>query len=662
MSFSARFNHFLGQFTYRQRLVFFALVFFSFVPPSTYFIMGVMNYHLQLVERLIFHTQIHKKIGEVINPSLQYELLLQQDSTTNREVLNALNEEVKEGFVALKETARKGPNFEVKSLGPGFSDSAYAAVDTKDWELVWDDFSRDWSRLSAEERRVQIGLINRQAERYIAKAWKQFNFYGAETLSVYQWSQIVTYQIPLMQLKVVEYYSNHNADSFRYHRDKFNEALDEALGEYLQSNRVKKYQVEELKGWKETLKESYELLLKDSNRASFPYEIAVEAVQAGYKTQHEILGLMEEVLVHRRNMIFAMWYILVTSLVVGTSLVFVYVIRRVLTTHLKTMTEHLRELAAGNFKLCFCADNKDEFGQVGRAFDDMVRAIEQITREFQDLGRKFTETTLRLAENARDQEFNIKTQEVEIAKIEQNAQDVLGKHKLLVERTESYNLGALQLKTMEQAKGSLELLQTNMNQFVYSAKGIIGVLEEVGQKVSDMNCWTVFMSKVSDSANMLSLNSSIETASVEKDQELFAAISSKIQRFALNTAESAGTIKHVVSQMSGNVTDVEHQALACVTEIDEGSVKLAQVRQQLDHMTRQSHEEVEKAHSFTLKVQQQMQQLTQMFGSISNLQLSAQKNTEMIGDLKKALEELGGTAISLHKTLETFEKIKFFGR
>jgi hypothetical protein len=51
-----------------------------------------------------------------------------------------------------------------------------------------------------------------------------------------------------------------------------------------------------------------------------------------------------------------------------------------------------------------------------------------------------------------------------------------------------------------------------------------------------------------------------------------------------------------------------------------------------------------------------------MFGSITALQLSAQQNSEMIGNLKKALEELGSTAISLHTTLKTFEKLKFFGR
>lgn len=662
MSFSSRFNQFLGKFTYRQRLVFFALVFFSFVPPSTYFIMGVMNYHLQLVERLIFHTQVHRDIGNIINPSLQYQLLLLQDSTTNKEVLVALNNEVKEGFDKLKETTQQGPKYTVKSLGPGFADSAFSPVDTKSWEVAWDNFSRDFQTSTGVDRVKGIDFTNQEAARYIAKASKQFNFYGAETLSVYQWSQIVTYEIPMMQLKVVEYFSDHDDESFRYYREKFNESFDEAYGEYLRSQSTKKELLDDLREWRTTLKNAFEQLVKTNKRDSLPYEIAVEAVQAGYKTQQEILAVMEDVLLKRKYMIYAMWYILVTSLVVGTSLVFIYVIRRVLTTHLKAMTAHLNELAAGNFSLCFCAGNNDEFGQVGRAFDDLVRAIERITRDFQDLGRKFTETTLRLAENARDQEFNVKNQESEIAKIEINAQGVLEKHQLLAKKTESYNLGALQLKAMEHAKGGLEHLQTNMEEFVLSAKGIIEVLEEVGQKVNDMNCWTVFMSKVSDSANMLSLNSSIETASVEKDQELFAAISNKIQRFASNTADSAATIKNVVSEMSNNVGDVEQQALACVVEINDGSVKLHQVREQLENMTRQSYEEVEKAEQFTRKVQQQMEELTQLFSSISNLQLSAQKNSGMIGNLKQALEELGGTAISLHKTLETFEKLKFFGR
>ncbi len=662
MSFSSRFNQFLGKFTYRQRLVFFAFVFFSFVPPSTYFIMGVLHYHLQLVERLIFHTELHKDIGNIINPSLQYELLMFQDPTTNKEVLSALNIEVKQGFETLKEEAREGPKYEVKSLGPGFADSSYVPVDTKDWELAWDDFIRLWPGLTTKERIERIDQVNAEAGRYIAKASKQFNFYGAESLSVYQWSQIVAYQIPLMQLEVVEYFSDLDDESFLYYSGKFYEVFDGAFGEYAQSNVINRKLIDDLRQWRLTLKDAYEHLLKNTKRESFPYEVAVEAIQAGYKAQQEILTAMEEVLVRRKNMIFTMWYVLVTTLVVGTFLVFIYVVKHVLTTHLKTMTGHLRELAAGNFSLCFCADNSDEFGQVGRAFDDMVRSIERITREFQDLGRKFTETTLRLAENARDQEFNIKNQETEIAKIENNAQGVLDKHQLLSKKTESYNLGALQLNAMEKAKGSLEHLQTNMDEFVSSAKGIIGVLEEVGLKVSDMNCWTVFMSKVSDSANMLSLNSSIETASVKKDQELFAAISNKIQRFALNTADSASTIKHVVREMSGNVSGVEQQAMTCVSEINEGSVKLQQVREQLEDMTRQSYEEIKKAEHFTQKVQQQMQQLTQMFGSIRNLQVSAQKNSEMIGELKKALEELGGTAISLHKTLQTFEKLKFFGR
>ncbi|MGE4573340.1 MAG: methyl-accepting chemotaxis protein, partial [Parachlamydia sp.] len=69
------FNRFQGKFTYRQRFILFALIFFVVIPFPTYWLLETQNFLLQRNKTKIEGNQLQQVLGSLLNKILRHEII-----------------------------------------------------------------------------------------------------------------------------------------------------------------------------------------------------------------------------------------------------------------------------------------------------------------------------------------------------------------------------------------------------------------------------------------------------------------------------------------------------------------------------------------------------------------------------------------------------------
>ncbi len=370
------------------------------------------------------------------------------------------------------------------------------------------------------------------------------------------------------------------------------------------------------------------------------------------RLQEQLTGLTEEQIRSQKARDVQMLWILYTALFLGALVVLFYLVKKLLTNHLQHLTDHIEQMASGRLTPCFCSGDKDEFGRVGRALDLMSATISHIAQEMHALGDKLAAASQQIAQTTHEQEYYIHGQEMQIQTIETTAQELAQTQRNLALKTQQEDgSGKRSVFSAEKVQTDMEQLQTHIHTLLQASASIVTLLSGVEDKVQHSAAMIAFMTKVSESANLLALNASIETANLTKNRESFAAISQKIQRFAENTAASSIDIKSVVLVMLENVSAVKADSLACLKEINAGGQQLMDVSRQLAHISQQSREQIEKFDELTHFIQRQAVNMDQINQDIVQLRTSSQTNKALIQGLHNALINLSDTATHLQQTL-----------
>lgn len=331
-----------------------------------------------------------------------------------------------------------------------------------------------------------------------------------------------------------------------------------------------------------------------------------------------------------------------------------YLIFRVLTRHLMEICYHLREMTRGNFKTCFTSHFNDEFGMIGRTFDKMSHSVQDVLGELKKLGDQLTDSIMQITRTAKAQEDNAASQEQKVKEIESTAKLIAQDSRELANQMNDLNTKSSESSVADTAKEGLDRMQEKMVTLAGASNDIITNLSLLDEKVRSAHALIAFMTKVSDQARLLSLNSAIETASISTNRASFLDITKKIQRFATKTSESTEEIRHIINEISESVVKVRQEAHGCLGEITEGAHRLINLSNQLTMITRQGKEQIQKFVTVNDVMQMQAIAAENIIKSISQLGETAEENTRSIRTLQNDIQQLGKTAEELQKSIGLF--------
>lgn len=658
-----------NHFTYRQRFVFFSFVFILTTPIPGYWLINVENFFIDRAEWQLQGSHLQGITGDLYHDVIRYRFAAMEGSQDHWKETNEdlLEKAIEQRFSYLKNSI-KAITFDPRpTLGNGYTAPAFKPINPEPAYLAWLNLIE---KHDAGIDQAAFTLLIDELEKLQLQIGDTFEVLLAPTQLQNQLLSTIYVQLPEAEKLI--------SDLFVYHEMMSEKRND--LNQLVMINELKKNlsetrlilndtystHAEELKNLgstyssaRHTLSDyisSTEKFLQDliNDTGQFRFESVPRALDANDNLRKLNESMTRSIFESQLS-----WYrialraSLTVYLTVALTLSF-YLIFRVLTRHLMEICYHLREMTRGNFRTCFTSHFNDEFGLIGRTFDKMSLSVQDVLRELKKLGNQLTDSITQITRAAKIQEDNAAAQERKVKEIEATAKLIAHDSRELANRMNELNKKSSESSVADTAKEGLDRMQDKMVNLATASNDIISSLSSLDEKVVSAHTLIAFMTKVSDQARLLSLNSAIETASIPTNRASFLDITKKIQRFAEKTNDSTEEIRLIINEISDSVVNVRQEAHGCLNEINEGAHRLINLSNQLTMITRQGKEQIKKFENVNGVMEMQAIAAEKIIKSISHLGETAEESTRSIRTLHQSIEQLGQTAEELQKSIGLF--------
>lgn len=669
-------NRIQSRFTYRQRFLFFSLIYALGMPFPSYWMLKSQSFLISRAELQILGLKSLTASNEIgylfINEILdQYQSsfhLKPTDSENHKHEVSGLIQEELNKMADFLERARKIPS---ASLGYGFSTPKEISINQEAFLQVGMEMLKNISLPSYMSETKKNTM--EKFPLWINEQKKIFDVDVNQNLIAHQLIQINFDFLPQALVSSVNLFLLRNKIDKESHRSASDPVMIAGILEPLKENLLEMelkfknlYRMAEngsfssLNGVQNAIfdyRNSLENFIKIGERAEVSFEDlnALNQVLLRYQdVLNEINVVLNQYFNHCLRMQRLQKNIFIIVFALASLVVATFVALKVLSRHLLAIYEHIQSLAKGNFTKCFCSDASDEFGSVGLAFDKMGSSVQNVVSELRKLGKQLTDSINQITKTAKEQEGIVDDQVKAIKDIETTANQIARNSRDLANTMNELSLSSKQSSLANDTKSGLDHMHKEMSELTATSTNILMALVAIKDKVSSTKSLVAFLARVSDQAGLLSLNAAIETTHVGQDKRGFSKITQEIQRFTEKTSHSTENIQEIIKQMSVSVAAVRTDVNKCLGEITEGGQRLMSVNEQLSSITKQGKLQVLKFDGVNYLMQVQAFAAEEIIKSIKLLSDAALENTLYTKILHETAEELGVTAIELQKVLDLF--------
>lgn len=645
------FNRFQSRFTYRQRFVFFAIIFILVTPFPAYIIIKDQNILIKQEKRKILGLEHLKIVSTLFNQVIKHSILLQSSLGSQKKRLDKLETAIEAGLKNLNSL----DSFDFYPLLNKWKEAIDHHDDERSFQLDQEliqklqnsisqmknlyDFSLNLSIFPIYLVKINLNLLPK-AQIMSANLCSLISQNPNEDFLVSSLSQIYLLENNRLQVETSAGAILTNINTNKLNLSYFQKKTKEYLLYY-----------------EDFLQKMRSILYKD--KTDQVIEDVVKLTLSFLQSNQEIWDVSQNILyIYYQNQLNDYYFekALIIIIIFISSLIFAaYVFLRLVTKHFKEILYHIQMLSKGGFKKCFCSQAKDEFGPVGIALDKMSQSVQEVVDKLKKLGTQLTDSIVQITKTTKDQEEIVAEQEKTIQDIDQGAEVISSKFRDLAKTMNHLSLASKDSSLGNETKSSLDNMQLKMSELAESSLSIFNGLETIKNKVANARQLVAFMSRISDRARLLYLNAAIETATIMgPSHQGFVKITEEIQRFAENTALSIKDIQYNINEISKGATIVHDEANGYLNEIKQGGQRLASVIDELANITQQEKELIRKFESINEIMQIQDSAAESIIGLIKQLEDSTQEHSQYTRFLHRTTEELGMTAEELHLVLSLF--------
>lgn len=669
------FREFQNRFTYRQRFMFFALVFVLGIPLPAYWSLRSLNYNIHSIEQKQIGIKYQKElsaalslvIGKLIEISTQVSNPLYLGNLEN------IDERIEDKLSLISEIYLTSDLHKLTRTGNGFSTSS-PSFNLESLNSLWKEILGVKQPLASSDQSLLLKKLAQQMIDQIKQIGIAFDLISTMNKALYNLIGANTNSLQSLKLQAFNIYSTSlktsSNDSKLYAQILLNDMkartsvlivdLEEAYEAFSHVQEISASLYDNASNTVNNYSTNSQVFFSALQR-KLKGELAVSSLNSliNYlESNQNLLNLNFELIntAYDHYMFVARIKYQLAIILLGLSIgvIAFYFYYHVLSHHFMELSSHIQDLGRGLFSKCFCSEAKDEFGPVGKAIDKMGQTVQDIVRELKKLGRQLSDAIEKITKTIKSQEGTVINQENSIKEIASTTAEIATHSRVLADTMNDLSLSSKENSLAEQAKGGLNHLRTRAGAFTARAEKITQQLENLLNEVLNMRSVIAFLTHVSDQAALLSLNAAIETTAVGPQKQSFLKITEEIQRFAEKTASSTKQIEQIIKEMSNNVLRVKSETKTCFKEMNEGSQRLLVVDDQLRTIIKQGYEQVRKFENVNDVMQVQALAAENIIDSISKLSQSAEANTQYIRQLYGASQQLGATAGELEKVLALF--------
>lgn len=347
-------------------------------------------------------------------------------------------------------------------------------------------------------------------------------------------------------------------------------------------------------------------------------------------------------------------YITIGFVIFALSTVLFYICFYVLTNHFKELNNYIKGVSLGKFKPCFCSKAKDGFGPVGQAFDKLAQSIHQVVNELQRLGRQLAESIKQIAQSTSDQNNAFLSDERKILELEDYTNIIANRTEALAKTMSDLSLSSQQNTLSQTAKQTLKKMTEMIFSLTQRSNHIINHLDALKNKLDSNKNLFIFLTKVSNQADLLSLNSAIVASNIVNQKQGLIKISYEIKRFAIKTSSSTENMEKIINEIFLSIEKIFQNIHDFLNELNKSSSMLKVVEKHLTTMTDRMEDQSAKFLSINKTMQDQASLTHEIKKSLDSLSQIAKDNSKHTYHLGQTMIELGHTSEKLQFVLNQF--------
>lgn len=668
------FNKFIKNFTYRQRFIFWGILFWTTAAIPAFWVFKTQNLLIAFFESQLQGDRYQRILGQLLNDVLQNQINSLDKSADKAVTQNALhraiaikldrlealklqNEDVLQSSYFFGNYLLKNP-LNIPFLKKQFNEITHQSEKSPDETLKLHTQLAD----TIKSEIITLGFLYRLN----LHADELGNNLAKEFLHI----------LPQQQTLLADFYIL--GEKVKWGKESSKEEFTEYLAKKNELRRSLDVNYERINKYYKTYENTFPKLTESSNKANrlrmnyqqvgnhllnllkseskTPQELQdvfLKMISISGNIQEMVLDVADSISMERKKDF--EWQKTVATLIfgIGSMIISFFAVFKVMTRHFHQLYSYLEELSHGNFSINIPVD-VDEVGDIALSFHKMGKSIEHVVLELNELGKQLGEFIKKIAINTNNQRNYTIEQDESLQVLETTTTQLAEKSRDLALRMGIFTQESKEVLIADTSRSGLTLMQEKMSLLAKASSNILTNLMVVHEKVISTGNLITFMTKVSEQAHMLSLNAAIEALSIGKNKLVFSDITIKIERFAENSAYSTNAIRKIIQDMSSSVILGKNTTDSCVKEINAGANRLIHVSNQVSSISQYGKEQTDKFQLVNVMMQKQAEATENMMDSIAQLRRNVDGNIKLVQALNDGIASLISTSEENSQTLKQF--------
>lgn len=361
-----------------------------------------------------------------------------------------------------------------------------------------------------------------------------------------------------------------------------------------------------------------------------------------------------------------------------------YLFARVLIKPLRLLTQTVEKVREGDLTVHFTTKTKDEVGQLGLAFEQMVSDLNlmikgintnsyYLAQASQELASS-TETATYNTDQIVSQVYTVKQGTDEQLRISENAAATIQQmsreiQQIATTALDVQNSSRSVTKLADTGRIQVENASNEIQAIQLSQKESSSLIELLGQKSTQIIEIVDVISGIAKQTNMLALNASIEAARAGEAGKGFAVVAEEVHKLALESSQAASHISELVRSIQVSTNDTISQMAQSTEQINQGVKVISQSGQAFLSIISAIEEVIVQVETVTSASQQLATGSEHMVESIKEVEMIATVSNQatsectqivdqemiIMKEIEASTEELSAMAEQLHTLISKFK-------